>query len=198
MRKSDDLSGERFGMLVAVAPVGENKHGQAMWSFVCDCGNHKTARGTQARQGAITDCGCSGKQRNIDRLTKHGMFGTRLYNIYFCMTRRCYDPKSKSYPRYGAVGVSVCDEWRNSVEKFMNWALENGYKDSLSIDRINGNLGYSPENCRWATHEEQQNNLKSNRRESFNGELLTIAQIARLTNQPYHRIYEKSVKERVI
>ena len=102
------------------------------------------------------------------------MTNTRLYNIYVNMIRRCYDPKSDSYFKYGKVGITVCEEWRNSNTIFFEWALKNNYSENLTIDRINNLSGYSPENCRWATVKQQNSNKKTNKFLTFNGKTQTV------------------------
>jgi hypothetical protein len=92
---------------------------------------------------------------------KHGLAHTRLDHIYKNMIARCYNKKSINYNRYGAKGITVCDEWKNDKIKFFEWALSHGYCEDLTLDRINGNLGYEPTNCRWATYKEQANNTKN-------------------------------------
>ena len=174
-RKSCDLTGEKYGRLTAIKSVGKNQYGQELWLFKCECGKETVVRGTAAKQSRTKSCGCLGKEATVQRCTTHGMFGTRLYNIYFCMLRRCYDEKHKSYSYYGAVGISVCDEWRNNVKSFLDWAMVNDYNDNLSIDRKDGAKGYSPDNCRWATNKEQQNNLKSNHDIEYDGKKMNCS-----------------------
>lgn len=89
----------------------------------------------------------------------------RLYNIWCLMKRRCFNPKDEKYKRYGARGITVCDEWRNNYEMFYKWAHANGYKDYLTIDRINNDGNYEPGNCRWATIIEQANNKSNSRKQ---------------------------------
>lgn len=108
---------------------------------------------------------------------KHGMGGTRLYRIWYHMIDRCENPNSTSYRKYGAKGIKVCEEWHDPT-KFFQWAFENGYKEFLTIDRINSQLGYTPKNCRWASYKEQSNNLSSNHIVYIGNERLTISQAA--------------------
>lgn len=113
---------------------------------------------------------------------KHGLCHTRLYKIWCKMKERCYNEKSKNYENYGSRGIKICDEWRYDFAKFYDWAIQNGYDDTLTLDRIDVNGNYCSENCRWATWEEQENNRRDNVRINVNGKDFTISQFARLIN----------------
>lgn len=95
-------------------------------------------------------------------MRKHGWCGTRIYKIWWAMIRRCYCETDKSYPYYGGRGIGVCEEWKNSVEVFCQWAAANGYSDDLTIDRIDSSKDYCPSNCRWVTMQSQFRNRRSN------------------------------------
>lgn len=112
---------------------------------------------------------------------KHGYSGTRIDNIYYHMVGRCYNPKDISYRRYGAKGITVCDEWMKDKESFFKWAFDNGYKDDLTIERVDSNKGYCPENCRWATYLEQSNNISTNVRLEVDGVSHTITEWSRIS-----------------
>lgn len=120
---------------------------------------------------------------------KHGYSRTRIDNIYGHMKRRCYSPKSNSYHLYGAKGITVCDEWLKDKKAFFEWALSHGYADNLSLDRIDGTKGYSPENCRWVDWYKQQNNRSNNRRISIDGEEKTVAEWSRVSGVKPTTIY---------
>ena len=111
---------------------------------------------------------------------------TRLQEIYYSMKKRCYNKNQVHYKSYGGRGITVCDEWRDNSKSFYNWALSHGYSDKLTLDRIDVNKGYSPENCRWATWEEQRNNKRNNRVISFNGKSLTLKQWSLELDIPYY------------
>lgn len=110
------------------------------------------------------------------------MTGTRLYRIWQAMKRRCYNPKHKQYKDYGGRGIIICDEWLNEFSTFYEWSMANGYKEGLTIDRIEGNGNYEPTNCRWATVKEQANNRRSNHLVTYKEKTQTIAQWATETN----------------
>ena len=152
MGKRVDITGERYGMLTAISPTTQRtKGGGVYWRFKCDCGNEKCIPAKSVRSGLIKSCGCLAKP--------HGEAGTRLHNIWVDMRQRCKDKKNK---HYGAKGITVCPEWELYIN-FREWAMNNGYTDDLSIDRIDGNKGYSPDNCRWLKPTGQNRNLSSNR-----------------------------------
>ena len=104
------------------------------------------------------------------------MKGTRLYRIWSGIKDRCCNQNSKYWDRYGARGITVCNEWKNSFEQFYQWSLDNGYRENLTLDRIDNNKGYSADNCRWATYKEQENNRSNNRKLEYEGEVHTISQ----------------------
>lgn len=119
---------------------------------------------------------------------KHGYSNTRLYGIYAKMLNRCTKPKDPNFKRYGAREIDICEEWKTNRESFFSWAISNGYSDDLSLDRIDNNGDYSPENCRWTTPTIQANNRRSNVRVDYNGESHTLAEWSLITGVPKNRI----------
>lgn len=166
------------------------------WECMCQCGNVFEVMGDNIRR--TKSCGClqalAGKFTG-ERNTKHGDASngirTRLYRIWSGMKTRCYNKNSPEYDRYGGAGIDMLDEWRYDYLSFKEWALENGYADELSIDRIDGTKGYYPDNCRWATSKMQQNNLKTNVHILVDGVRMTVAQAADLFNVPHYVILDR-------
>ena len=186
-RKSlSEYEGRKYGRLTAIKRAYDHikKNGckEIMFLFRCDCGKEKILPKGQVVNGNIKSCGCLLKEnaRKGKNQYKHGLVNTRLYHIYHSMKARCYRKNSSDYNRWGARGIKICDEWLKDFINFYKWAMENGYQEGLSIDRIDNSKGYSPENCRWATAKEQANNTRRNRILVFNGEKHTLAEWAEI------------------
>jgi hypothetical protein len=131
--------------------------------------------------------------RNHNHL-KHGLSHTRIDNIYRSMIARCYKKTDMNYHNYGERGISICDEWKNDKQSFFRWAFENGYSDDLTLDRIDVNGNYSPENCRWATYLTQANNKRNNRLININGEIHTMADWSRVSGVKKATIFDRIKK----
>ena len=168
-----DHTGEQFGKLKAIRRIETPKAQKTKYLCECECGNTVTVTGSNLVTGTSTHCGCSSKNHGYAKKE-------RLYNIWVGMRQRCNDVNAPDYKRYGAKGVCVSAAWENYLE-FRNWALENGYSDDLSIDRIDVNGNYEPSNCRWTTNLQQQNNKSNNRNLTYRGVTKTTAEWARVT-----------------
>jgi len=188
--RSIDMTGQRFGRWLVVGraerPAGISNR-DARWEVVCDCGNRAIVTRTSLVSGDSQSCGClqreHASQVTTERFRTHGMTETSEYNIWCIMKRRCANPKSISYPLYGERGITVCERW---LESFENFYADMGPRPTPqhSIDRIDNNLGYSPENCRWATQLEQQNNRRTTHQVTYNGKTLTLLEWSKETGIP--------------
>ena len=154
-----DLVGQKFHMLT-VLKFYDVQNGMSRWLCRCDCGNEVIVYGRHLKSGNTMSCGCYHKEHNHEFGYKHGGSNTRLYNIWCDMKSRCSNPNERAYKWYGGKGISVCDEWKSDFAQFKNWALNNGYNDSLTIDRVDSNKNYCPDNCRWITYKKNVERAK--------------------------------------
>ena len=177
--KKIDLTGQRFGRLVVVNQAETIRRGKTRWRCLCDCGKTVDVYAYNLRNGNSKSCGCLNREHLLQSHVTHGMSNTRLYKTWCDMKARCSYPKDDSYPIYGGRGITVCRDWQNDFSAFSEWALANGYRDDLTIDRIDPDGNYEPGNCRWATTAEQANNKRSNRLLAHDGRTMTIAGWAR-------------------
>lgn len=180
MAKLIDLTGQRFGRLVVIERAENAKNGKAKWLCLCDCGNNTIVLGTHLNSGHTQSCGCIHSEVVCAVMNKHGACNSRLYRIWAGMIKRTYNQQSKDFGYYGGRGITVCDSWKNDFQPFHDWAIESGYSDNLTLDRIDNQKGYSPDNCRWVTMKIQCNNKSNNRFIEFRGERKTLSQWADL------------------
>lgn len=157
-----DITGQKFGKLTVIKHAKSKKgyHG-AMWECVCECGNTIVVNGQNLKSGNTTSCGCIGRENRAASVRTHGMSGSRLHRIWKAMHTRCYNPNSYAYKYYGGRGIQICDEWKDDFQDFYRWSMSHGYAENLTIDRINTNGNYEPNNCRWTTIAEQNKNKRA-------------------------------------
>jgi hypothetical protein len=193
MLKRMDLMGRRAGKLLVIADGGRDKHNKFMWICRCDCGKIKNVLATVLATGRIKSCGCAmyeGLFRAAQRKKANAIYTPHadIANIWHHMLRRCGNPNSGDYQWYGARGISVCERWLD----FKNFLADMGPRPpGTSLDRINVNGNYEPNNCRWATPAIQSRNKRNNVRAWFCGELLTISEIAERLKIPATTLYAR-------
>lgn len=187
-----DISGEKFGKLTVIEPIGKSKYNEIIWKCRCDCGNEVTATGINLRRGHVKSCGClrgsgevSGSRNNLGgKYTGITKKNKRLYRIWIGMKSRCYNPNSGSYKYYGAKGVTVCEEWLHDFQAFYDWAMANGYRDDLTLDRKDNSKCYSPDNCKWSTMKEQAQNTSQTSFLEYRDETKTFSEWSETTGIP--------------
>lgn len=202
-----DLTGNKFGRLVVVkrvedyvSPSGIHK---IQWLCKCDCGSIKKIAGEYLRNGTTKSCGCLNKERAASMNYKHGYTSggkpERLFGVWCGMKQRCYDPNHDFYHRYGALGITVCEEWLLDYKAFRKWAYNNGYDENAklnqcTIDRIDSSKGYSPDNCRWVNQKVQSNGLCTNRILTYYGQTHTMSQWADILKMDYEILHSRIEK----
>lgn len=177
----EDLIGKRFGKLTVIKYSHKDKKSNTYWLCKCDCGGENIVRRNHLLSGGVKSCGCVIYEK---REVTHGLYSRnpRLNKIYDGMIDRCYKTYRNCYKNYGARGIRVCDEWLNNPKKFEEWALKNGYQEKLTIDRIDVNGSYEPNNCRWVDNKTQCRNKRNNRYITYNGETRCLSEWCELYN----------------
>lgn len=193
-----DLSGKQYGRLTVVKKTGERrgKSGSVVWECVCSCGNTSYVSTSKLTSGHTKSCGCFSREVCGDTHREHGGTGTRLYNVWLSMKSRCNNKNDEAYKSYGGRGIFVCEQWENSFASFMEWALSSGYdknakRGNCTIDRIDNNKGYSPDNCRWVNMSTQGKNKRNNVYITANGETHILADWARITGIDKRTIHQR-------
>ncbi len=182
MAKLIDLTGQKFGRLTVMSRAENTKDGKAKWKCKCDCdGKIVEVRSTKLRSGETKSCGCLQKEIISKCNTKHGDSCNRLYQIWNNIRERTNRINHPYYKDYGGRGIFICEEWKENYLLFKEWAMSNGYNENLTIDRIDNDKGYEPDNCRWVTAKTQQNNKRSNKNMTYNGVTKTLSEWAEHT-----------------
>lgn len=190
----EEWVGKRYGSLVVSKAINKkmkNGNSQWFWNLKCDCGGEITTRPIEVIKGRVVSCGCYRKSRML--LSKvHGESHTRLHDIWCGINSRC-NPNNVNSRRYGARGIKVCGEWKD-FEKFKEWALQNGYEDGLTIERVNVDGDYCPSNCTWTPLEIQARNRRTTMWVTYNGRKMSLAEAAELAGLPYKQVHGRIKK----
>lgn len=188
----------KFGRLTVLSSVPNQASKKKMWNCKCECGNCVTVRGTSLTGGITKSCGCLRKELASKKHSKHNGYGTRLYAIWDSMRQRCNNKNCRAYHNYGGRGIKICDEW-NDFANFKEWAINSGYdntakRGTCTLDRINVNENYSPENCRWNTMKEQSNNKRNTIYMTVNNETHSLLEWASITGIKYDTLWKRYKK----
>lgn len=170
-----DLTGRVFGYLTVHEPMRSSTHKQMHWRCTCRCGAEIFPSGHALRTGHAKSCGCYSHEQHANRLRTHGMRRTKVYAVWCTMHRRCKNPSQQSFKYYGARGIGVDPRW-DSFEHF--FADMGEPPTGMTLDRIDNEKNYGPDNCRWATHSMQSNNTRRNHYVEYLGERFTVATLA--------------------
>ena len=190
-----DITGQRFGRLVALKPAYK-KNRRWYWLSKCDCGKEKIINGGHIGR-EINSCGCLIKDvSKYKKYKTHQQSYTRLYRIWSGVKQRCLNPKASKYEHYGGRGITLCDEWKKDFKNFSIWAKEKGYHDKLTIDRIDVNGNYEPNNCRWITQQEQCENTRRNKKITYKGKTQNLKAWCRELDLNYNTIRSRFEKEK--
>ncbi len=190
MAKCKDLTGLRYGRFTVVRRVENSKSGCSRWLCRCDCGEERVHTAGALNYGEIQSCGCLGKESRLRSNTRHGGSKTKLYRVWHSMKDRCSLETCSAFKHYGGRGISVCEEWKD-YQVFHDWAMSSGYKEGLSIDRIDVNGNYEPSNCRWVSKDVQANNTTANKVLCHNGESRTMSEWAKILGISYSTLAKR-------
>lgn len=179
MGRFKDLTNQKINRLTVIKKQGINKYGGVDWLCQCDCGKYTIVSSNMLNSGQIKSCGCLRKEKHFKT---HGLSKHKLYRVYYGILGRCYDKKNKKYYLYGEKGITMCAAWKDDFMAFYNWAINNGYKKGLTIDRIDSNKNYEPTNCRWVTTKEQNRNLSTNHKYTYNNKTKCLGEWAEIYN----------------
>ena len=188
-RENKDLVGQVFERLTVIEYIGRNNLGKNVWKCLCQCGTYKNIVQGSLITGLTRSCGCLYKETRQGRRV-HGKCGTSIYIIYNNMIRRCYNIKDNHYHNYGGRGIKVCDRWLESFQNFYDDMGDPPSKDH-SLDRIDNDGDYCPENCRWADNITQANNKTDTKYVDYEGERVPLSILCRKKNVPYKLIYDR-------
>lgn len=196
MQQRYDLTGQTFGRLKVIRFAGKSTDRQYLWECECSCENHThlIVKAGNLRSGNTKSCGCLHSEITAKVHTKHGHRYDKIYGVWKTMKARCYNSNAENYNRYGGRGITICDDWLNSFEMFYRWSIKNGYQEGLTIDRIDNNGNYEPNNCRWTDRIMQANNRQTNHKLVYKETTQNLSQWCKELNLPYNAIYNRIVR----
>lgn len=175
-----DIVGNKYYKLSVCEYLGKNKNSKHIYSCNCDCGKQTVVTRNNLMSGNTKSCGCLYKE--INHVTNYIHGGTsrnkreNLYMVWDSIKSRCNNPNHHAYKRYGGRGIKMCDEWENDYNAFREWSINNGYQDNLTIDRIDNNGNYSPDNCRFVSYKANERNKNNNHKITFNGKTMCLTE----------------------
>lgn len=204
--KLNDLTGKRFGHLTVLHRgddrVSKSGRKRITWDCECDCGNIVNIFADSLIGNKTRSCGCKKQEMRANTCEYEYVHNTRLYGIWNSMKDRCLNKNSVPYKHYGGRGITVCQEWLHDFIAFREWSYSNGYAENLTLDRVDNDGNYSPDNCRWVDRSAQANNRRSNRLLTYNGETHNVTQWASILGiSPktiFSRIYTGKTVEEVL
>jgi len=194
-KEPENLIGKRFGRLLVLERVDEHAR-NILWKCQCDCGATKIVRGGNLKNGNVRSCGCLASESSTRFVKIHGKSQTRLFRVWSGIKNRCLCKTDKHYKDYGGRGIKVCDEWKDDFQAFYDWAMGNGYDETApkgvcTIDRIDNNKGYSPENCRFVGLKVQANNKRTNHLVDCGNAKITVAEATDIANLDYNTMLRR-------
>lgn len=183
--KLENLKGKKFNKLQVIERVIKENNKQTYWKCICECGNTTIVTSAHLKNGHTKSCGCLQKEVVKDMMTTHNLTHTKLFKVWRGIIDRTLYPSNKKYKNYGGRGITICCEWLKDFKAFYDWATNNGYKEGLTIDRIDVNGNYEPNNCRWVNWKTQQNNRRNNHYITYNNETHTMKEWSELLGINY-------------
>lgn len=205
MRETINLEGKKYGKLIVLEKTAlRNTNRNVIWKCQCECGNITYVPTSCLKSGHTKTCGCSLNKEALSNagkkggsVGKHYLSRTKIYKRYTHILSRCYNVNDIMYKNYGGRGIEVCEEWKNDFMSFYNWAMANGYREDLTIDRIDVNGNYEPNNCRWTDMITQANNKTNNHYIKYNGKRMTIAEYSREKGIDYTTAYRQIKRKEI-
>lgn len=193
MVKPDDLTGKKYNCLLVVERMQNTIEGRTVWKCLCDCGNYTYVRGSNLKNGSVKSCGCLLHKNAYNHI--HGLSKTSLYRKWISMKRRCYDSNDPHFENYGKRGIKVCDLWKNDFIAFKEWADNTCTDQTLTLERIDVNGDYCPENCTWVDRKAQANNRRTCKIYTYMGKTMNLTQWCNELNLDYKLIHNRIYRD---